>query len=155
MGGRRSGPVVGHGWRGGGGRMEEVETLQWTTTLSDPWSSGLIIPVLFSLLLSISPPPLPFPGSAFYHSVFSPLAFLILFPSPSSSFFFFLSLSVSDFHSPSAAQGMFSFQMRAKKSCDKVVCVCVFVCVYVLGLSVMQPWSWFIYYSPPYKSCFG
>lgn len=35
---------------------------------------------------------------------------------------------------------MFSFQMRAKKSCDKVVCECVFVCVCVcaLGLSVRE-----------------
>lgn len=88
-----------------------------------------------------SPIPSPFPGLAFYHSVFSPLAFLFHFISiPVLLSFFSLSLSVFDFHSPSAAQGMFSFQMRAKKSCDKVVCECVFVCVCVcaLGLSVRE-----------------
>ena len=93
------------------------------------------------------PPSLPLPGLAFYHSVFSPLAFLFHFISiPVLLFLFFLSLSVFDFHSPSAAQGMFSFQMRAKKSCDKVVCVSVYlfvfararVCVCASGLSVRE-----------------
>lgn len=150
MGGRR-GWARGRAWVEGE-RMEEVETLQWATTLSRRWSSGLIrspclvlSPSLPLYLPPVPPPtspiPSPFPGLAFYHSVFSPLAFLFHFISiPVLLSFFSLSLSVFDFHSPSAAQGMFSFQMRAKKSCDKVVCECVFVCVCVcaLGLSVRE-----------------
>lgn len=150
MGGRR-GWARGRAWVEGE-RMEEVETLQWATTLLRRWSSGLIrspclvlSPSLPLYLPPVPPPtspiPSPFPGLAFYHSVFSPLAFLFHFISiPVLLSFFSLSLSVFDFHSPSAAQGMFSFQMRAKKSCDKVVCECVFVCVCVcaLGLSVRE-----------------
>lgn len=53
----------------------------------------------------------------------SPLWLLSFHPHPCPPPFFLLFMS--NFHSPGAAQGVFSFQRRAKKSCDKVVRVCV------------------------------
>lgn len=151
MGGRR-GWARGRAWVEGE-RMEEVETLQWATTLLRRWSSGLIrSPCLvlspsLPLYLPPVPPrphvphPFPLPRLGLLSLSVLPFGFSLSFYfHPCPSLFFFLSLSVFDFHSPSAAQGMFSFQMRAKKSCDKVVCECVFVCVCVcaLGLSVRE-----------------
>lgn len=82
-------------------------------------------PLSCSRSLSISLPP-----SLSWFGLLSlcvlPFGFSLSFYFPLRPSLFF---PVFDFHSPSAAQGMFSFQMRAKKSCDKVVCVHLFVCV--------------------------
>lgn len=75
--------------------------------------------------------------------MFSLLAFFISSPVLFCFFSYPLSLSlslhVSNFSSPSVAQGMFSFQRRAKKSCDKVMWVCVWRSG--PGLTAMQPRS--------------
>lgn len=104
------------------------------TLQADPQPLSCSLPL--SLCLSL-------PSSS--HCCFGLLSFCVLpfgfslsfyFP-PCPSLFFSSSLSVFDFHSPSAAQGMFSFQMKAKKSCDKVVvcvCVCLLMCVFVCTL---------------------
>lgn len=80
-----------------------------------------------------SPPPFPFFLVWPFITQHSPLWLFSFYshPRPLLSLSFFLSLShaVTDFHSPSAAKGMFSFQMKAEKSCDKVVCVSVFLFV--------------------------
>lgn len=75
----------------------------------------------FSSLLS--PCVLPF---GFSHFIPSPVLFSFL--SVSVSLSPSLPLHVSNLSSPSVAQGMFSFQMRTKKSCDKVIWVHVCKC---------------------------
>lgn len=137
-------------WVGGGSvgmegdRTGEVETLHWATTLSHCWSSWLIHDrcLVFSL-------PSPFPSLVPpFISQCSPLWLFSFYSHPCPP----PSLYVSEFHSPSAAQGLFSFQMRARKSCDKVhFCLCVCMC---WGLSVVQVGSCFIFYSSLHKPCF-
>lgn len=129
--------VVADGFGGWWKRSRRYNELQLFHTADPPgWSTA---PVVFSFTfrLSLSPPSplLVWP----FITLCSPLwlFFFYFLPRPSISLFFPFSFSVFDFHSPSTAQGMFSFQMRAKKELWQGG-VCAFVCVCALGPSVLQ-----------------
>lgn len=135
--GGESGPawMEGRGW--------DITTNHDSFTPSDPggWAAAPPLPSYYPLAIpsfSSSSPPLaplyapPFPHLAFHHSAFSPLAFLILFPSPSSlCYFLFLSLSHStaDFHSQGRVLISDGSRKRVVTRCCAWVCFCLCVCL--------------------------
>lgn len=124
-------PVVWHGWSQEWGRFRHEDEQFFlrcgSPRLIQPLPCFACPPPSLCFFSLLSPCVLPFGFSHFIPS-------LVLFSPPLSRS---LSLHVSNFCSPSAAQGLFSFQMRAKKSCDKVMGVCVWKSG--PGLTVMQP----------------
>ena len=145
VGGWVGGGTVVRGWMEdgevgvGGGRMEEVETLQWTTALSHGWPSRLIHSpclVLFRCL-SLSPPPPSLSQFGLLSLRVFPFGFSLTFYSPPCPFFFslFLFLSLTSIL-PARPKACSRFRWELKRVVTRW-CVCVFVyawlcvCVYV------------------------
>lgn len=123
--------MVADGFGGWWKRSRRYNELQLFHTADPPgWSTA---PVVFSFTFRLSlSPPFSSPGLAFYHSVFSPLAFFsfISFPVPLSLFFSpFLFQSLTSIL-PAQPRACSHFRWELKQSCDKVVCVHLFVCVH-------------------------
>lgn len=105
-----------------GGGMEEVETLQWTTTLSHRWPSRLIHSPC--LVLSLS---LPWFGLLSLRVLPFGFSLFILFPSLSFSFFFLFLSSASILPARPRACSHFRWELKrvVTRWCAWVFCLCV------------------------------
>lgn len=126
----------GGGW-GGWEKLRHNNEPQLFHTADPPgWSTA---PFLFSLTLS--------PGLAFYHSVFSPLAFFSFILLPSLSFcFFFLILSLTSILT-ARPRACSHFRWDLKRVVTRwYACVCLYVCVLCVCVCwILQPGSCYTY----------
>lgn len=150
--GDAAGPGVERGWKGRGRERlrHYIEPQLFHTTDPAGWSTA---PALHSLLLSVVPLP-SFPLFLVWPFItqHSPLWLFSFYshPRPLLSFFYpFLMLSLTStlLVQPRACS---HFRWKLKRVVTRwCAWVCFCLCVYVLGLPVMQPRSCSIYYAPP------